>query len=82
MLPHESTQLFPKIQGASYLNRYDILCQRLVQEQFYTTACLMASPCGAAATGDYAVFSDMADLAAFVTAPAGHVAAEAARTQA
>lgn len=26
-------QVFKEFQGTSYLNRYDVLCQRLVQEQ-------------------------------------------------
>lgn len=71
--------VFPEFQGASYLTRYDLLCQRLVQEQLYTTACLLASPRTAAATGEYAVLSSMTDLTTFVTALAGHIAAEAAR---
>jgi hypothetical protein len=37
-------KVFPEFQGASYLKRYDILCQRLVQEQLYTTASLIAAP--------------------------------------
>ncbi|OWP20446.1 restriction endonuclease, partial [Microbacterium sp. AISO3] len=45
--------VFPEFQGASYLKRYDVLCQRLVQEQLYTTAALMASPRSAAQTGEY-----------------------------
>ena len=32
--------VFPEFQGASYLKRYDLLCQRLVQEQLYTTAAI------------------------------------------
>ena len=34
------------IKGASYLSRYDILCQRLVREQLYTSASLITSPSG------------------------------------
>lgn len=74
--------VFPEFQGASYLMRYDVLCQRLVQEQLYTTACLLASPRMAAATGEYAVLSDMTSLTTFVTGLAGHIAAEAARNTA
>ena len=40
--PHFS--VFPEFQRASYLKRYDILCQRLVQEQLYTTSCIITSP--------------------------------------
>ena len=36
--------VFPEFQGASYLKRYDLLCQRLVKEQLYTSAALLASP--------------------------------------
>ena len=73
-------QVFSEFQGASYLMRYDLLCQRLMQEQLYTTACLIASPRSAAATGEYAALSDMTNLTTFVTALAGHIAAEAARS--
>lgn len=71
--------VFPEFQGASYLKRYDILCQKLIQEQLYTTASLMTSPRTAAQTGEYAEMSPMTGLKTFVTALAGHVAAEAAR---
>ena len=71
--------VLPEFQGASYLKRYDILCQRLVQEQLYTTAALLASPRSAVSSGEYAELSDMTGLRAFVAALAGHVAAEAAR---
>jgi len=33
--------VFQEFQGASYLKRYDILCQRLIQEQLYTNASLI-----------------------------------------
>lgn len=71
--------VFPEFQGASYLKRYDILCQRLVKEQLYTTACLMASPRTAVSSGSYSSLSDMTSFKTFVTSLAGHVAAEAAR---
>ncbi|MEZ5938372.1 MAG: PaeR7I family type II restriction endonuclease [Hyphomonadaceae bacterium] len=71
--------VFPEFQGASYLQRYDILCQKLVQEQLYTTACLLASPREAALSGAYRSLSEMTNLKTFVTALAGHVATEAAR---
>jgi hypothetical protein len=70
---------FPEFQGASYLTRYDLLCQRLVKEQLYTTAALIASPREAIETGAYGALSDMTSFHTFVTALAGHVATEAAR---
>jgi hypothetical protein len=72
--------VFPEFEKASYLKRYDILCQRLVQEQLYTTACLMASPRDAANSGTYSGLSEMTDFKTFVTSLAGHVASVAART--
>jgi hypothetical protein len=66
-------------QGASYLKRYDVLCQRLMQEQLYTTAALMTSPRSANKTGEHAPMSDMTSFKTFVTSLAGHVAGEAAR---
>lgn len=71
--------VFKEFQGASYLKRYDVLCQRLVQEQLYTSAALMTSPRGANKSGAYASLSDMTSLKTFVTSLAGHVAGEAAR---
>ncbi len=35
--------VFEEFKGASYLTRYDLLCQRLVQEQLYTTAAVIAA---------------------------------------
>ena len=72
-------EVFPEFQGASYLKRYELLCQRLVQEQLYTTAALMTSPREAATTGDYNGVSEMTSFKTFITSLAGHVAAEAAR---
>lgn len=75
---------FPVLQefkGASYLKRYDLLCQRLVKEQLYTNAALITSKRSAVSTGEYAEMSAMTGLKAFVSAFAGHVAAEASRLE-
>lgn len=72
--------VFKEFQGASYLKRYDVLCQRLVQEQLYTTAALMASPRTGVASGEFCEMSELTSLKTFVTTLAGYVAAEAART--
>jgi hypothetical protein len=73
--------IFKEFIGASYLKRYDLLCQRLVQEQLYTTASILASHRSAAQTGEVSVLSSMTDLRTFVTSLAGHVAAQAARLE-
>ena len=71
--------VFEEFKGASYLKRYDLLCQRLVQEQLYTTAAVIAAPRSAVETGRFSQFSPMTGLKTFVAALAGHVAASAAR---
>jgi len=71
--------VFEEFKGASYLKRYDLLCQRLVQEQLYTTAAVIAAERSAVNTGDFTNLSDMTSLKAFITSLAGHVASTAAR---
>ena len=71
--------VFEEFEAASYLERYDLLCQRLVQEQLYTAATLIAAERSAVESGEYSQFSSMTNLKSFVTAFAGHIAAEAAR---
>lgn len=71
--------VFPEFQGASYLKRYDILCQKLVLEQLYTTASLITSRRSAMSTGDYDSMSEMTSLRTFIAAFAGHIATEAAK---
>jgi len=69
----------PEFQGASYIERYNLLCKKLVQEQLYTTTAVLASPQTAIKTGKFSDVSDMTSLKTFVTSFAGHIAAEAAR---
>ncbi len=71
--------VFEEFNGASYLKRYDLLCQKLVQEQLYTTAALITSPRSATKTGEFSEMSSMTSLKTFVSALAGHIAAEASR---
>lgn len=68
-----------EFKDASYLKRCDLLCQRLVQEQLYTTASVIASERSAVETGKYSILSPMTSLETLVTTLAGHVAASAAR---
>lgn len=68
--------VFPDFQNASYAERYNVLCKKLVQEQL---ACILTSPRTAASTGDFTEMSEMTGLRTFVTELAGHLAAEAAR---
>lgn len=68
-----------EFQNASYLKRYDVLCQRLMQEQMYSAAAVIASPREAITTGKFSELSDMTSLKTFVSSLAGHVAAQASR---
>lgn len=72
--------VFIEFQGASYLERYNILCQRLMQEQLYSAASIIASPRTASADGAYVEMNGMTGLRTFVTELAGHIATEAARS--
>lgn len=75
--PHFPT--FKEFNGASYLSRYDILCQRLMQEQLYSSAALIASPREAVGSGEHGSLSELTSLKTFITSLAGHVATMAAQ---
>lgn len=73
-------KLLPEFAGASYAERYNIMCRKLMQEQLYSTASVIVSPRSASGTGEYKELSELTGLKTFVTTLAGHVAAEAARS--
>jgi len=72
--------VFPEFAGATYLQRYDILCKKLVKEQLYSAASVIATPRAAVADGAYGELSPMTGLRSFVASLAGHIAAESARS--
>lgn len=72
--------VFKEFVGASYTDRYNIFCQKLVQEQLYTSATVILSPRTAITSGAYTELSDMTGLRSFIATLAGHIAAEAARS--
>ena len=76
--PHYS--VFKEFENASYADRYNILCRKLMQEQLYTAASIIVSPRSAIDTGEYSEMSNMTGLRTFLSELAGHVAAEAARS--
>lgn len=71
--------VFPEFNNASYADRYDILCKKLVREQLYTTASVVLSPRTAEKTGAFSNMSEMTSLRSFIASLAGHIASEAAR---
>lgn len=71
--------MFPEFKAASYAQRYNVLCRKLMQEQLYTVACILTSPGSAVDSGGYTELSGMTGLRTFVSELAGHVTAESAR---
>lgn len=72
--------VFPEFKGASYAERYDILCRKLVLEQLYTSAALLMSPRGVGELGEFSEISESTSLKIFISMLASHVAAEVARS--
>ncbi|WP_419650216.1 PaeR7I family type II restriction endonuclease [Thiolapillus sp.] len=72
--------VFKEFKNASYAERYNILCRKLMQEQLYTVASVIVSPREAVETGEHGELSEMTGLRSFISELAGHIAAEAART--
>ncbi|TDK26206.1 restriction endonuclease [Luteimonas aestuarii] len=70
--------VFPEFERASYLIRYEVLCRRLIQENLYSQATVIASPRTARVGGDYVELSQTTGLRAFAARLAGHVAGWAA----
>ncbi|MEA2068007.1 MAG: PaeR7I family type II restriction endonuclease [Verrucomicrobiota bacterium] len=71
--------VFPEFKTASYADRYDLLCQKLVQENLYTAATTILSPRNAKTTGAYSELSELTGPKNFLITLAGHISAEAAR---
>lgn len=72
-------KIFPEFKGASYADRYNILCGKLMKEQLYTASTVMVSPRTASESGAYVELSELTSLKTFVTSFAAYIAAEAAR---
>lgn len=71
--------IFPEFKEISYAQRYEILCQKLVQERLYSAATLLLSPRKSGLTdGDYRELSEVTGLQRFVAGLAAHVAAVSA----
>lgn len=64
---------------ASYADRYDVLCRRLIKEKLYTSASVILSPRSAITDGEYSEMSEMTSLRSFVAALAGHAATESTK---
>jgi hypothetical protein len=52
----------PEFQNTSYLQRCDLLCRKLMQENLYTAASVITSPATAARNGKFAEVSELTGL--------------------
>ena len=69
--------LVSEYHNASYAERYDILCKKLIMDSHYTAATVILSPRTSSKSGAYSEMSEMTGLESFVTTLAGHVSAKA-----
>jgi len=67
--------VFPEFVSASYLQRYDILCHKLVLENLYTHAALVTTERDSDPAGTHGSLNQSTSLLGFASAFAGHVAA-------
>jgi hypothetical protein len=71
-------QVAPEFRSTSYLERYELLCRRLVLEKHYTEASLIISTRQSGVFGKYGQMSDATSFRRFVVAFAAHIAAKSA----
>lgn len=73
--PEPHFQVFPEFKDASYQRRYELFCERLIQEKLYHGACFMTSPREGGQAGEYAEPVDALSFGRFVKGLLGHLAA-------
>ena len=69
----------PEFSSASYAQRYDLLCKKIVQRDLYASSALVLSPRSAISDGCYREMSSFTSLRAFVASFAGHISTVASR---
>lgn len=75
----DTSPVFSESQGAPYLDRDNVLCEKLVKVQPDTIAtCVTSSRKVGLNTGVYAELSEMTSIKTFVSSFAAHIAATAA----
>jgi hypothetical protein len=70
-------KVFKEFRGTSYADRYTILCERLVLERLYDSACLIMSSRETGPSGDFREPSARLSFRLFATSLVGHVTAYA-----
>ena len=68
-----SEGVYPNIVGVSYMDRFDILCRRLMQKNLYTAASVIKTPRSAINDGEYGSVSRDTSVKAFLASLASHV---------
>ena len=63
---------FPAIAGVSYMNRFDILCRRLMQKNLYTAASVIKTPRSAITNGEYSSVTRETSIKALLASLASH----------
>ena len=64
---------FPAVAGVSYMDRFDILCRRLMQKNLYSATAVIKSPRTAINDGEYGSVSRDTSIKAFLASLASHV---------
>jgi Restriction endonuclease XhoI len=70
-------KVFKEFRGTSYADRYTILCERLVLERLYDSACLIMSSRATGPSGDFREPSARLSFRLFATSLVGHATAYA-----
>jgi hypothetical protein len=73
--PEPHFKVFREFRGTSYADRYALLCQRLVLERHYDSACLLLSSKKTGPLGDYREPDRELSFRVFATKLVGHVSA-------
>ncbi len=68
----DSNGLFSTVDGVSYMERFDILCRRLMQKNLYTAASVVKSPRSSINSGEYSDVSRDTSIKAFLASLASH----------
>lgn len=63
---------YPRIEGISYINRYDLMCKKLMFKKLYTAASLVTAKSSDASTGDYKSISNQTSIISFLTKLSNH----------
>ncbi|MET6760401.1 PaeR7I family type II restriction endonuclease [Pseudoalteromonas sp. NCIMB_1079] len=59
--------IYPRVQGVSYLERYDLLCKKLVLKNIYTAAALIIADQSQSITGQYRNLTPQTSINTFLT---------------